>query len=145
MTPHDDVPVASLLLCDDSDAERGAVARLLRSAGYDVHEADNGRDALRFLKSHEIDLVLLDLNMPQVDGFGVLGYLQEHRRALPVLLLSGMSPNRIQTKIHTLPSHELPPLLLKPVDPDQLLSLVELGLSGELTVPRRDDESPSEH
>ena len=121
-----------VLLCDDSLTERTALARILRSSGYDVHEAGDGEAAIVLLKHNEIDLVLLDLNMPEVDGFEVLGYLQEHRKSLPVILLSGMPPERIQPKINSLPSHELPPLLLKPVDPDQLLDVMELQLNGEL-------------
>ena len=76
--------------------------------------------------------MLLDLHMPEVDGFEVLGYLQEHRRALPVILLSGMPLHKIQHRIHTLPTPELPPLLIKPIDPDQLLGVLELQLSGQL-------------
>jgi DNA-binding response OmpR family regulator len=84
--------------------------------------------------------------MPDVDGFEVLGYLQQHRRALPVILLSGMPLNKIQHKIHTLPSPELPPLLIKPIDPDQLLSILDLQLSGELpSATSPDDEASISH
>ena len=128
-TPTD---APAVLLCDDSSTERGSLARILRGEGYDVHEAGDGEVAIRLLKDREMDLVLLDLNMPQVDGFEVLGYMQEHRRALPVILLSGMQPNRIQNGIHKLPSQVLPPLLMKPIDPDQLLTVMEMALSGAL-------------
>ncbi len=121
-----------LLLCDDSPVERLALAHLLRRNGYVVDEAGDGEAAILHIKHRPVDAVLLDLNMPDVDGFGVLGYLQEHRRALPVILLSGMSLDRIQHKIKGLPSPELPPLLIKPIDPDQLLTLLDLQLSGQL-------------
>jgi hypothetical protein len=58
--------------------------------------------------------------------------VQEHRRALPVILLSGMPVDEIQRNMQRRHQHELPPLLLKPVDPDQLIQMVELQLSGEL-------------
>src|SRR3954469_13916096 len=121
-----------LLLCDDSPVERLALAHFLRRTGYAVDEAGDGEAAILHIKHRPVDAVLLDLNMPDVDGFGVLSYLQEHRRALPVILLSGMPLDRIQHKIKGLPSPELPPLLLKPIDPDQLLALLDLQLSGEL-------------
>ena len=130
---HDIQPDApTILLCDDSPSERGSLARILRGEGYDVHEAPDGEAAIRLLKGGEMDLVLLDLNMPQVDGFEVLGYMQEHRRALPVILMSGMQPNRIQNGIHKLRSQALPPLLMKPINPDQLLAVMEMALSGAL-------------
>jgi CheY-like chemotaxis protein len=121
-----------LLLCDDSPIERLALAHFLRAAGYKVDEAGDGKSALDYLKNRKVDLLLLDLEMPEVDGFDVLNYLQEHHRALPVILLSGMAPNEIQKEMHGLRTHELPPLLLKPVDVDQLVEVVDLQLSGQL-------------
>ena len=121
-----------LLVCDDSPVERLALAHFLRGNGYEVDEAAGGDAAILLLKDRLVDLVLLDLQMPDGDGFGVLRYLQQHRRALPIILLSGMAPDQIQHKMHALPTPELPPLLIKPVDPEQLLEIVELQLSGQL-------------
>jgi CheY-like chemotaxis protein len=121
-----------LLLCDDSPVERMALAHLLRREGYEVDEAGDGESALHHVKHRPIDLILLDLNMPETDGFDVLAYLQKHRPGLPVVLLSGMPPDQIQHKMHRLPSQELPPLFIKPVDTDQLLQVVEMELSGEM-------------
>jgi DNA-binding response OmpR family regulator len=124
-----------LLLCDDSPVERLALAHFLRGAGFEVAEAGDGESALQFLKNRNIDLLLLDLQMPDVSGFDVLNYVNEHRRSLPVILLSGMPPDEIQEQIHGLRERELPPLFIKPVDPDQLVEMVELQLSGELPPP----------
>lgn len=123
---------ARLLLCDDSPVERLALAHYLRSAGYQVDEAGDGSSALEFLKHRNVDLLLLDLQMPDVTGFDVLNYVHEHRKALPVILLSGMEPNDIQQQIHGLRDQSLPPLLIKPVDPEQVVEVVELQLSGDL-------------
>lgn len=132
-----------LLLCDDSQVERTALAHFLRRSGYTVDEAGDGEAAILHIKHRPVDAVLLDLNMPDVDGFGVLTYLQEHRRALPVILLSGMSLDRIQHKINSLPTPELPPLLIKPIDPDQLLTILELQLSGQLPgIPETETTPP---
>jgi DNA-binding response OmpR family regulator len=121
-----------LLICDDSNTERHALAHFLRANGFSVSEASDGDAAIVHVKNNSCDLVLLDLNMPGSDGFTVLGYLQQHHRAIPVILLSGMALSKIQHKIHALPTPELPPLLIKPIDPQQLLGLVDLQLSGEL-------------
>lgn len=123
---------ARLLICDDSPVERLALAHYLRAAGYRVDEAGDGGSALQYLKNRQVDLLLLDLQMPDVDGFDVLNYVQEHRRALPVILLSGMPPDEIQDQMGHLRNHELPPLFMKPVNPEQLVELVELQLSGQL-------------
>jgi CheY-like chemotaxis protein len=123
---------AKLLIGDDSPVERMALAYLLRTSGYDVDEAADGSATLHHLKHRPVDLLLLDLNMPEGDGFDVLAYLQKHRPGLPVILLSGMPVDQIQHKMHRLPSHELPPLFIKPIDPNQLLEVLELKLSGQL-------------
>jgi DNA-binding response OmpR family regulator len=87
---------------------------------------------VEILKDARIDAVLLDLQMPGHDGFETLEYLQEHRRGLPVLLLSGLPADEIQDRMHRLSSGQLPPLFLKPCDYDQLLDVLDLMLSGEL-------------
>ena len=120
-----------LLLCDDSPIERLALAHYLRSAGYSVDEVGDGGSALQYLKHRDVDLLLLDLEMPDVDGFEVLNYVQQHRRALPVILLSGMVPDEIQGKMDHLHKPELPPLFIKPVDPQQLIDVVEMQLGGQ--------------
>jgi CheY-like chemotaxis protein len=134
-----DISAPRLLIADDSPIERNALAHFLRKSGYLVIEAENGNTVLLHLKNMAVDLLVLDLNMPQGDGFAVLKYLQEHRRGLPVVLLSGMAVDDIQRKMHRLPEQELPPLMLKPIDPAQLLQILDLQLSGDMPeVPPRD-------
>lgn len=134
----DFVPSASsdmtptVLLADDSPTERAALAHFLRRAGYQVSECEDGASAIDRLKDSQVDVLLLDLQMPNIDGFGVLNYVYEHRKALPVILLSGMPVDLIQLKMHGLESQELPPLFLKPVDLDQLMQVLSLHLSGAL-------------
>jgi len=133
-----------LLLVDDSPVERLALGHLLRKSGYRVDEASDGESALQHLRLRQVDLLLLDLNMPEMDGFGVLTYLQKHRPGLPVILLSGMPLDQIQHKMNRLPSPELPPLFIKPLDAEQLLQVVELELAGDLpkTEANRDGVGP---
>lgn len=127
-----------ILLVDDSPVERMALAHYLRRYGYQVDEAGDGESAIDQLKNREVNSVLLDLQMPGINGFDVLTYLQKHRRSLPVILLSGMPLDQIQQEMHGLPSKELPPLFLKPIDLDQLLQVLELQLAGEL--PTAEDQ-----
>jgi CheY-like chemotaxis protein len=119
-----------LLLCDDSPVERLALGHFLRLEGYDVNETAEGQSAIDYIRQRPIDLLILDLHMPGTDGFDVLTYLQQHRPELPVVLMSGMAADQIQDKMHILPKHFLPPLLIKPVDLDQVLDLVEMQLAG---------------
>jgi CheY-like chemotaxis protein len=136
-----DVPSGTprLLVADDSTIERLALSHFLRKSGYAVAEAGDGHAVLEHLKNTQVDVLLLDLNMPQGDGFDVLKYLQEHRRSLPVILMSGMPVDEIQHRMHRLKEQQLPPLLLKPVNPDQIIQVVELQLQGGITTTSDDD------
>jgi CheY-like chemotaxis protein len=123
-----------LLLCDDSPTERAALARILTDRGYEVDEAADGSAALLVLRGsrRNYDLMLLDLQMPEVDGFEVLAYVQKNRPDLPVVLMSGLGANQIGEGISRLPGAELPPLILKPIDTEQLLQVIEMKIAGEL-------------
>jgi CheY-like chemotaxis protein len=125
-------PAPQLLVADDSPIQRKAICSFLRGRGYDVAEASDGQETLLHLQQCEVDLLLLDLQMPHVDGFEVLQYLQRHRQGLPVILVSGMPVDEIQRSMQRRHQHDLPPLLLKPIDPEQLIQIVELHLSGQL-------------
>ena len=70
-----------VLVVDDDANNRDVLARRLDRLGFTVLEAENGRLALDIMATEPVDLVLLDLNMPELDGYGVL----EHRHADPAL------------------------------------------------------------
>jgi DNA-binding response OmpR family regulator len=77
----------SVLVVDDDDDIRTLVAELLRRAGYAVHEAANGREGLRTFHAERPDLVLLDVSMPELDGWETLERIRE-LSDVPVLMLT---------------------------------------------------------
>ncbi len=83
---------AEILVVDDNAQSRELLERFLLHEGHTVHHAEDGTKALAFLQDHEVDLILLDLQMPGMNGFQVLERL---RRAgtlacTPVIIVSGM-------------------------------------------------------
>ena len=74
-----------VLLVDDEESNRGSVGEILRRAGFSVIEADSGIAALSLLRSRRIKVVLLDLEMPLLDGLSVLDMIDDPP---PVLLLT---------------------------------------------------------
>jgi len=82
-------PRKKVLLADDNADMRDYVRRLL-SSEYEVIEVDNGAEALLAAREHEPDLVLADVMMPELDGFGLLNTLRADNRlrSIPVVMLS---------------------------------------------------------
>ncbi len=84
---------AAILVADDSDALRVAMLGMFRALGYrNVSQAVDGQAALDLLRQREFDLLVLDIEMPRLDGFGVLEALKKDplRRHLPVIVASGL-------------------------------------------------------
>ncbi|HEX3662446.1 MAG TPA: response regulator [Acidobacteriaceae bacterium] len=81
---------AVILIADDRASSRELLRTVLQRAGYDVLEAEDGEQALAQARSGHPDLILLDLQMPGLDGFGVLAELRADPRfkELPVLALT---------------------------------------------------------
>jgi adenylate cyclase len=82
----------SLLVVDDNDMNRDMLSRRLRREGHGVTLAENGRQALDALRAKPFDLVLLDIMMPEMDGFQVLERLKADNtlRHIPVIMLSAL-------------------------------------------------------
>ncbi len=81
-----------VLVADDTTTVRKIAARLLTSAGYEVLEAGDGREALDLVQREHPDLILLDLLMPKMTGFDVLREIKrtERVREIPILIMSGV-------------------------------------------------------
>lgn len=82
------IPKHQILIVDDDPSVRGTVAFLLSDEGYKIESAENGFDALLHMKNHLPDLVISDLNMPQMSGFEFLSVV---RRRFPKVLVIAMS------------------------------------------------------
>jgi len=88
MSTHATEPEARLLVVDDEPNIRELLATSLRFAGFEVHAAADGGSALRLARDLEPDLVVLDVMLPDMDGFTVTRRLREKGRHVPVLFLT---------------------------------------------------------
>lgn len=86
-----------VLVVEDSDRLRAAVAKALRRSGYVVDEADNGEDGLWRVLEESYDAVVLDVMMPKLDGLTVLARLRAEGDRTPVLLLTAR--NTIEDRV----------------------------------------------
>ena len=81
-------PAHPLLIVDDEEPNRDFLSRRLKRAGYDAVTASSGREALEYLDAHDVSTVLLDVQMPQMDGLDVLKAIREKwsDARLPVIM-----------------------------------------------------------
>lgn len=80
-----------VLIADDEMDVLEIVAKKIRQAGYEVVTAKDGEEALVKIKSEDPDVILLDLNMPKMDGFTILKNIREHppsKKWQPVIIIS---------------------------------------------------------
>lgn len=89
-----------ILVVDDEDALRTVLSAELNSEGYDVGTAADGMEAVSELQKMKYDLVLLDIKMPNMNGFEVLKVIKEKHPGTRVIMLTGFADlkNAIESK-----------------------------------------------
>ena len=81
--------MARVLIIDDDSAVRDALARALTRAGHVVDRAANGRQGLEAFETESIDLVITDINMPEMDGIEVMNAFRRRGASVPIIAISG--------------------------------------------------------
>lgn len=113
-----------IMTADDSASIRQMVRFTLKESGYEVLEAVDGRDAVQKLQSQAVDMLITDLNMPNLDGIGLI---KEARaipscRFIPIIMLTTESQ---ESKKQEGKSAGATGWIVKPFKPDQLLAVVK--------------------
>lgn len=118
--------VRSILMTDDSIIARKKIKAMLKSAGYDVSEATNGAEAIKMLESKSFDLLMLDLLMPEVDGFEVLRHIKSKSMEVPVVVLSADIQDATRELCLELGAKDF---INKPPVKEDLIAVVEKAMS----------------
>jgi signal transduction histidine kinase len=116
-----------LLVVDDDAANRDVLSRRLGRQGHRVTTAGNGRDTLRLMREHEFDAVLLDIMMPDMDGYEVLGRIKADQRLqhIPVIMISALS--EVQSVVRCIEAGA-EDYLTKPFNPVLLRARIDASL-----------------
>ena len=110
-----------LLVEEDLIAARG-ITLMLKGAGAVVDQTDSGEDALELLRHYEYDIIVLDLALPDIDGFEVVRRLRVSRNDTPVLVLSGLTMPQARVKALSLGADDF---ITKPYDKAELLARMQ--------------------
>ncbi len=116
--------MASILTVDDSTSMRQMVSFTLKGAGYEVVEAVDGVTALEVAKSRSFDMVLTDVNMPNMDGISLIKELRNlpDYKFMPILMLTTESASEKKQEGKAAGATGW---IVKPFDPEQLLSTIK--------------------
>jgi len=123
--------IATILVVDDSRTSRMIIKQCLEIIGFQGKtfiEADNGRDALEFLKGNSFDLVVSDLNMPLVDGEVLLAEIRKNPQwnHIPFIMVTSSSNEAREKNLRQLGANAV---ISKPLNP-MALSQVWKSISG---------------
>jgi two-component system chemotaxis response regulator CheY len=117
--------MATVMVVDDSKTVRNYHGTILKSMGLDVVEAENGMEALEKSLNSNIDLFLVDVNMPIMDGYSFIADLrkQEHNKTTPVIMVTTQEKEEDKINAYTIGANLFE---TKPIRPEQLQVYIDV-------------------
>lgn len=116
--------MARILIVDDEEGDRLIAQAILAKAGHETYFATGGEEALKLLAKYTYDVVLTDLQMPQVHGFELISILRELERRPALVVMSSTGP----FQLHMAEALGAKYTLQKPLDSHLLVDAIERAL-----------------
>ncbi len=121
---------SNILVVDDEPVARQSLTDILKLEGYTVSSVPNGQAAVENVRTHGIDLMIVDLKMPGMDGLEVVQVVNQISPETVIILLTAYGSIESAVQALRLRIHDY---LLKPASPAQILTSVKKGLSRQTT------------
>jgi len=109
--------MTNIIVIEDNNTMRLGITESLTREGFRVNEYSNGPDAIEFLKSHSVELAIVDLKMEPMDGLEVLSIIKSDFKNIDVLLISAYA--NVQTAVEAI-KNGASDFLTKPFSPEEL-------------------------
>ena len=119
--------MARILIVDDDEADRIVLSTILERAGHETFLAKDGREAVSMFGATEIDVIVTDLQMPEMHGLELISVLRAVSPRPAIIAISGTGRDQLDMA-QTVGADET---LMKPVRPDELLNAVSRAVAGE--------------
>jgi len=116
----------TILIVDDEPIALKTLGDILRLEGYTVATASNGQLAVGYVRNHYVDMMIVDLRMPGIDGLEVVHIVNEISPETEIILLTAFGTTESAVEALRLRIHDY---LLKPASPAQILASVRMGIS----------------
>ena len=124
----------NILVVDDEKAARKSLADILRLEGYEVMSVEDGASALTFLNDQEVDLMLLDIRMPGMDGIEIMQQASEISPETQIVMLTAHGSMESAIEALRYGAHDY---LIKPSSPQEILSSVAGALARHADAQRK--------
>jgi len=135
-TLDDNITTAYILIVEDNPVNQMLLKELLQKKGFlNIITADNGQEAKNFLQEKTPDLILLDLMMPDIDGFELCQYIRTQPKFndIPIIIQTGLDNERERLSVFKIGANDL---LTKPTNPAELLARVRNHLERRFSVQK---------
>ena len=117
--------MARILLVDDDEQFRNMLSETLREAGYEVVEAHEGAEGLRFYHEHGSDLIITDLIMPEKEGLEIIQEIRRHDPETKIIAMSGGGRHGPYDYLKIAKTFGARQVLAKPFSRQEILTAVE--------------------
>jgi DNA-binding response OmpR family regulator len=117
---------SNIIVVDDEPVARQSLSDILKLEGYNVASAPNGQAAVEYVRMHPVDLMIVDLRMPGMDGLEVVQVVNQIAPDTEVILLTAFGSTETAIQALRLRIHDY---LLKPASPAQIIATVKKGLA----------------
>ncbi len=114
-----------ILIVDDEKNMRLILSKILKNAGYEIYQAESGKQALKEVKKSSPDLVLLDLKLPDINGIEVLEKIKQHDNFIIVIMLTAYGDLKNAVEAMKLGAYDY---LKKPFDNEEMILVIEKAL-----------------
>lgn len=121
--------MAKILVVDDDAGVRGVLERILTRGGHQAVLASDGHEAIGLLASTPCDMVITDINMPDMDGIELILTLEDISRGTPVIAISGGGLIEAGSLLSDAQGLGAVGTITKPFRPDEVLALVDRALA----------------
>ncbi len=124
-----------ILVCDDEAHILHAVTFKLSTGGFEIVQANDGREAIAWLESHTPDLIITDYQMPLADGFDVCRFVRGRPKTadIPIIMLTAKALELSEESLKE--QWKIEAVLMKPFSPRGLLDMVKKLLSTRVAEP----------